>query len=243
LLLSIPSALASADQRSSTVKIGSYVIPGILKEDGTGLFNRLNNAILAEMNRDVELNISSLNRARIGITNGTFDVYFPELWENLPGDKNEYVVSNPIFYKRIVLFTLKDSGLDDLSDFTGKLLGAVKGFSYGTDIISNPALNLVFQDDDMVNIKLLLNKRISGVLGGFPGTVIAVKKNKGSGNIHYDLNKPVAVLESFYVCKNNADGIKLCNAINKAIDSLLQKGILELNAVTGLSRFNSVPGK
>ena len=234
----MPIVWASIDDTKEPIKIGSYLMPGLLKADGTGIFNKLNNAIFMEMSKDAELTLTSLNRTRKGIKDGTFDVYFPELWENLPGEKHQYVVSRPIFYKRIILFTLEGSGLLELSDFENELLGVVQGFSYGREIKSNPRLHFTSQEDDIVNIKLLLNKRIGGVLGGYPGTVIAVKKNDAANKIHYNLDKPVAVLESFYVCKNDADGIKLCNGINKAVESLLRKGILELNDDTGFSRFN-----
>jgi polar amino acid transport system substrate-binding protein len=232
------SALASVSDNIEPVKIGSYLTPGLIKTDGTGIFNKLNKAIFEEMSKESELTITSLNRARIGIKKGTLDGYFPELWENLPEEKEHYVVSNPIFYKRVILFTLKDSGLVKLSDFNNELIGVVRGFSYGNQIKSNPLLNLSFQENDSVNIRLLLNKRVSGVLGGFPGTVLAIKKNKYTDKIHYDLNEPVAVLESFYVCKNDSEGVKLCNSINKAIRSLLKKGVLELNKTTGFSQLN-----
>ena len=104
-------------------------------------------------------------------------------------------------------------------------------------------MNLIFQENDNINIKLLLNKRVSAVLGGYPGTVKAVKENNGANKIHYDLNKPVAILESFYVCNNDSDGVKLCKSIDKAIQSLLEKGILELNEDTGFSRLNPVDYK
>ena len=58
-------------------------------------------------------------------------------------------------------------------------------------------MNLIFQDNDMINIKLLLNKRVAGVLGAYPGTVIAVKENDIDNKVYYDLDKPVAILESF----------------------------------------------
>jgi len=234
----IPLALASVNDAKDPVKIGSFITPKLIEEDGTGIFNKLNNALFMAMNRNVELSLSSVNRVRRDLKNGQLDGYFPELWENLPGEKSQYVVSRPIFYKRVILFTLKRSGLTKLSDFKNKLLGVVEGFSYGKEIKTNPYLTLSFQKDDITNINLLLNGRFSGVLGGFPGTVMAVKASNRTSEIHYDLDKPVAILESFYVCKNNPDGVKLCNAINKAIESLLQKGILELNDETGFSRFN-----
>jgi polar amino acid transport system substrate-binding protein len=238
-LIFIPISLASVGDIKKPIKIGSYLTPGIIKEDGTGIFNKLNKAIFMEMNANAELTLSSLNRVRQSVKNGTLDVYFPELWENIPGEKHQYVVSRPIFYKRIILFTLKRSGLTELAYFENELIAGVQGFSYGKEIIANPYLNLIFQENDTTNIKLLLNERVGAVLGGYPGTVIAVKEIDVANEIHYDLDKPVAILESFYVCNNDYDGVKLCNSINKAIESLLRKGMLELNAETGFSRFNS----
>lgn len=236
----IQTTLASVDDINKPIKVGSYLTPGLIKEDGTGLFNKLNDAIFKEINKNYELTFSSINRARIGVKDGKLDAYFPELWEHLPGEKSQYVVSIPIFYKRIILFSLKDSGLTELSYFESDLLGAVEGYAYGTAIKSNPYLNLIYQKNDNININLLLNKRIGGVLGGYPGTVLAVKHNKEANKIYYDLDKPVAVLESFYVCNNNEDGVKLCDSISKAVKSLLAKGRLELNAETGFSKFNTM---
>jgi polar amino acid transport system substrate-binding protein len=237
-LIFIPTTLASIFESKAPIKIGSYLTPGLIKEDETGMFNQLNNAIFLEINKNTEITLSSLNRARRGIKNGTLDGYFPELWENLSGKREQYIVSRPFFYKRIILFTLKGSGLTELSEFEGKPLGAVQDFSYGKQIKTNPSLTLSFQKSDIVNIKLLLNNRVAGVLGGYPGTVNAVLKSNKANKIHYDLDKPVAILESFYVCRNDSDGIKLCGLISKAIQSLLKKGVLELNEETGYSRFN-----
>ena len=228
-----PFAYASKEP----IKIGSYLSPHLIKADGTGLFNKLNHAVLMEMNKNFELTLTSMNRARMGVKMGSLDTYFPELWENMPTEGEDYVVSRPIFYKQILLFTLKSSGLNQLSDFEDKALGVVRGFSYGREIISHPKLNLTYQDNDMINIRLLLNKRIDGVLGGFPGTVKAVKSTRLAHEVNYDVNKPIAILASFYVCKNDPAGVELCNNIDKAIESLLDKGILELNDVTGYSRF------
>lgn len=229
---------ASNETPKSNVLIGSYLTPGLITETGNGLFNKLNKVILSETGLSAKLRLSSIKRARQGLEKGKLDAYFPELWENLPGDKANYVVSDPIFYKRVLLFTLKSSGITQLSELENKLLGVVEGFSYGQEIRNNPALNFIQQDNDITNIKLLLNGRIDGVLGGFPGTVLAVNQHNGHRQVHYDLASPVAVLESFYVCHNSAQGRALCGAINKAIRSLKNKGILELNPNNGFSRLN-----
>ena len=47
----IPITLASVGDIKDPVKIGSYLTPGLIKEDGTGIFNKLNNAIFMEMGK------------------------------------------------------------------------------------------------------------------------------------------------------------------------------------------------
>ena len=61
-----------------------------------------------------------MNRARMGVKKGSLDTYFTELWENMPMEDEEDVVYRPIFYKRLLLFTLKSSGLNQLSAFDEK---------------------------------------------------------------------------------------------------------------------------
>jgi len=236
----LSSSFVFATETKHPLQIGSYLTPGLITEDGSGMFNHLNNAIVSEMNETANLSLSSLKRVRKGVLEGEFDAYFPEMWENLPGQKNQYVVSDPIFYKRVILFTLKNSGFTNISDFRNELLGLVEGFSYGNEIKLNPRLNLIYQQDDITNIHLLLNNRIAGVLGGHPGTTKAVNAHNAANNIHFDLDKPVAILESFYVCKNDLGGVNLCKAISKAIQSLLKKGVLVLNRANGYSRFNPI---
>lgn len=237
LTFTLSNVHASTNEINTIIKIGSYYTPGLIEENGSGLFNQLNRAIFQELNQEMKLSLSSIKRARLGITTNQLDAYFPELWENLPGSRKNYIISDPIFYKRIILFSLKNANIHTLADLHGGLIGAVKGFSYGEAIKSNNQLNLSYQDNDFTNIKLLLNNRINAVIGGYPSTVMAVKSHDKHHIIHYDLNKPVAVLESFYVCKNDPAGVKLCNAINNALNSLKNKGILTLNAQTGFSQF------
>jgi polar amino acid transport system substrate-binding protein len=230
---------SNALKENQVVNIGSYLTPGLIKSDSTGLFDLLNSAIFNEIGRDVNLSLSSINRVRRATHIGKLDGYFPELWETLPNEPYHYTVSQPIFYKRIILFTLKSDSITELSHLKTEPIGVVRGYSYGKELTLNSGLNLSYQDNDMVNIKLLLNRRISAVLGGFPGTVLAVKKSGKENKIHYDLNQPVAVLESFYVCKNDQDGIALCQDIDRAINTLIAKGVLELNSNTGHSRFHA----
>ncbi|MGJ8681028.1 hypothetical protein [Paraglaciecola sp.] len=218
------------------VVIGAYPTPGLIQEDGNGLFNKLNRLIFTQIDQPIELSIKPLKRIKKEFNDGEVSAYFPELWEKLPGEKTDYVVSDPIFYKKVILFTRKSSDYHQLADLKDKTLGLVSGFSYSKDIINDPRFTLSYQRDDETNIRLLANNRIEGVLGGFPATVLAIQKSQYKHLIQYDVKKPVAILESFYVCPNNQAGKQLCANISKGLKKLQASGILTLNSKTGYSK-------
>ena len=238
LLISLPSFYSFAFTEDESVAVGSYLVPGMVQVDGNGMFDKLNALVFSKIDTSYTLVTEPIHRIRKSLKDGHVDTYFPELWENLPGEKSDYVISSPIFYKKIILFTLNNSGIYSLKDLESLLVGAVSGFSYGTDIIENPNLNILYQRDDSINIRLLANGRLDGVLGGFPGTVIAVNNSEYKHRIQYDLTKPVAVLESFYVCPNTPAGRVLCDKISRGIEALQADGILLLDHTTGSSKFN-----
>jgi len=78
-LVFIPINFASAEGINEPIKIGGYVMPGLLKEDGTGLFNQLNKAIFKEVSKSTKLTLASLNRTRKGIKNGGFRCLFSRI--------------------------------------------------------------------------------------------------------------------------------------------------------------------
>lgn len=237
-IVSLLLAISFNSQANDQVTIGSNPTPGLIQTDGNGLFNKLNRHIFAQINQPMNLSIKPIRRTKREHSEGLVDAYFPELWEKLSDNKADYVVSDPIFYKKIILFTRKDSQYQNLDDLKNKAIGAVDGFSYGKKIINDAALDIHFQRDDQINIRLLSNKRLEAVLGGFPGTVLAVNQSKYKHLIQYDIKKPVAVLESFYVCQNNQKGKQLCSKISEGIQKLKELGILTLDPTTGYSKFD-----
>jgi hypothetical protein len=64
----IPISFSAIEESKKTITVGSYFIPGIINEDATGMFTELNKAIFKEMNKNSNLTLSSINRARKRIT-------------------------------------------------------------------------------------------------------------------------------------------------------------------------------
>lgn len=158
--------------------------------------------------------------------------------ENIPHPRTNYVTSESFWYKKIVLYTRKDSDFKSIQDLYDKPLAAVRGYSYGEYIINNPNLKIQFNHNDDLNLRMLLSGRIDGIIGDDSSTLNAVQSNSQGHLVRYNLDNPIAVLDVFYVCHNSLQGKQLCDDISKVIKQLKQEKIIELNPATGSSQIN-----
>lgn len=168
----------------------------------------------------------------------TLNTYFPELWENVPNPKSAYLVSDSFWYKKVILYTLKGSDIKNLEDLFGKHVGAVRGYSYGEELLNEKRINIQYHHNDDLNLKMLLSGRIDAIIGDNKSTLTAVNNNPNARNVEYDLDKPITVLDVFYVCHNTKKGIKLCDNISKIIRQLKNEKIIQLDRLTGNSKIN-----
>jgi len=216
---------------ANSTSIGSYYIPGLVIDKDNGLFIKIHLEIMRRSGIDAELIIQPTKRTQKAFMYDKIDAYFPELFENLP--KEELIVSKSFWLKKIILFSLIDSKIRDLSDLQGKIVGAVRGYSYGEKIVNNPNFSLSYAKDDNANIKRLMAGYIDAVIGDDGSTVTAIEDSQYTNLIHYEEDKPVQVLEVFYVCQNRPSGRALCESINQALTDMKEEGIIKLNRTTG----------
>ena len=85
---------------------------------------------------------------------------------------------------------------------------------------------------------MLLNGRIDGILGDNKSTIAAINKSEFKDKFIYDLNKPINILDVFYVCQNSIIGKQTCSEISQAIKQLKSEKIILLNPKTGQSQIN-----
>jgi len=224
LLVFIPIA-------ANSTSIGSYYVPGLVMDESNGLFVKIHLEVMRRSGIDAELIIQPTKRTQRAFMYGKIDAYFPELAENIP--QKELIISKPFWLKKIILFSLVNSGIRDLSDLKGKIVGAVKGYSYGEKIINNPNISLSYAKDDNANIERLMRGYIDAVIGDDASTITVVENSQYTNLIHYDQNKPIHVLEVFYVCQKTPSGRELCELINQALIDMKDEGIIKLNRTTG----------
>ncbi|MGF1694364.1 transporter substrate-binding domain-containing protein [Vibrio lamellibrachiae] len=215
--------------------VGSYYIPGLVMEDGSGLFLDLHEEIVLRAELEVETKIHSTKRIQKLFKNDVLLAYFPELWENVPKNREDVIVSDPIWLKRIVLYSLEDTMNMAVSDLEYMSVGAVEGYSYGEEIVGNEAIKIEYADNDDINVDKLLKGRIDVIIGDDTSTMNAIKAHPRGHLIKYNVNHPISVLDVFYVCQNTSRGLALCSGISSAIQSVMQDAILRLDEQTGES--------
>ncbi len=233
IISSLPNTgnASTADEK----RIGSYYIPGLVINKTEGLFIRLHNKIITKTMLQLELIIEPTNRIQQSFKSNQLIGYFPELWQHVPKDKSKVVVSDNIWLKSVIVFTKKGRLITKLSDLEGLTIGAVRGYSYG-EVENNKDITIQYVNREEQNVEKLLSGRIDAIIGDNSSTLSAVKNSKHTQDIVYDLQKPIDILEVFYVFQNTSEGIFIRDKVNIAIRALKQQGIIKLNAKTGESQ-------
>jgi len=221
--------------QSSAIEMASYYIPGLVIDQDKGLFVKLHREIFKRLQQPADFKLLPARRVQLSFQRGELDSYFPELWENVAQPKSDYVVSDSFWYKKVILYARKDSDIRELSDVYHKTAGAVRGYSYGDDIIHDERFTILYNHNDDMNVKMLLKGRIDAIFGDNASTLNAVKNNIEGDLIYYDLNKPIAVLDVFYICHNNPEGVALCAAISDVIQQLKKEDVIVLDRTSGES--------
>ncbi|AQS40333.1 periplasmic component of amino acid ABC-type transporter/signal transduction system [Shewanella psychrophila] len=228
--------LAFYSTTAFSTTIGSYYIPNLVIDQQQGLFIKMHNEVLRRLSLDTNLIIQPTKRTQRDFKQHKLDAYFPELLENLP--KSDFIISDPFYLKKIVLFTKIGSDIKTINDLAGKIVGAVAGYSYGEHITKNQSINLDYAKNDDVNIARLMRGYIDAIIGDNTSTVAAIENSKHAELIHYDLDKPINVLAVFYVCHDSISGRTLCSSINDALEQMKLEGIIALDYASGNAKID-----
>lgn len=205
-------------------------------DEENGLFIRLHHEVMRRANIDAQLDIQPAKRIQKSFKYGKIEAYFPELTENT--SKQDIITTQAFFLKKISVFTLKSSDIKTLADLNHKTVGAVRGYSYGEEITNNPNFTLSYVDNDEANIQRLIRGYIDAIIGDAVSTLAAIKNSRYEQQIFYAHDRPIHVLDAFYVCQNSPSGKALCESIDKALTDMKNEGIIELNRTTGLTKLN-----
>lgn len=119
---------------------------------------------LARMDIKAEFIITDFEDVLNGIDEGSFDGS-AALWES-EQRRNKYHFSEPYLQNRLILVGRKgtDVSAESVSQLTGKRLGLVKNYAYGSEIASSRVFVPVFGSSDKENLERLLKNEIDYML-------------------------------------------------------------------------------
>lgn len=236
LLITISSPIIAQTTNNASNTIGSYYIPGLVINKKEGLLIKLHNEIINRAKLSLNFIIEPTQRIQQSFKSNQLIGYFPELWQHIPKDKSEIIVSDNIWLKSIIIFTLKkERKITQLSALKGLTIGAVRGYSYG-QIQKNKSIDIQYVSSELQNIKKLMSGRIDAIIGDNVSTVSAIINSGYTQEIFYNLKQPIDILEGFYIFQNTDKGHEVRDKINVVIKSLKKEGLLKLNTKTGKSQ-------
>jgi len=210
--------------KAEKIPLSSYYIPGLVDSPETGVMIDMLRKIESFSGIDFDVSLMPTQRVQQSFSHQKISAYFPELEEFRPPNSCR---TRAFMQKPIIAITRIDNQLvTDLSQLNGRKVGAVSGYSYGSNITKNPNFTIVRVNNDEANIKKLLSGRIDAIVGDTHSTVNALKSANLLDKVRLDLKYQINVLDVFFIFKTDKQGLKHCKKVSQAIEQLRADGDL-----------------
>ncbi len=225
LLVLLLCFIAPVWAKQDPVEVVSYYIPGLVNQDKTGSLVDMLNKVNEYTGVEFDLTLMPTRRVQKAFSQGQLFGYFPELEENRVSDSCR---TANIMQKKIIVITRNDSEkITEVSQLEGLRVGAVAGYSYGNEIVKNEKIKIEYVKNDDINVKKLLAGRLDVIVGDAHSTVNAIKQNDKKGELRYNPDEPISLLDVFFLFQNNDKGQQMCSQISTALERLRSEGALK----------------
>ena len=212
------------------IKLGAYVIPGVLEANKSGDYDK----ILQKVGEagGVPVNYAVLPAARLEdeFKAGSLDCIFPldaRFW-----DGSEKLNTEPVNIAKIYIFSKAGEGpYTSLDALKGKTVGIRNGISYGPKTKTN-AVKLEAVSDDDKNVQKLNAGRIAAFLSFVPDMWFWAKEKKQALPNH-DPKQPFDTHKDAFLCRDNKATQDFVKGFNAGVVKLRASG--ELKALLGES--------
>ena len=210
------------------VKLGAYVIPGVLEVNKSGDYDK----ILTKVGEagGVAVNYSVLPAARLEdeFKAGNLDCIFPldaRFW-----DGKEKLNSEPVNVAKIYIFSKAGDGpYTNLDALKGKTVGVRNGISYGPKT-NTTAVKFDAVSDDDKNVQKLNAGRIAAFLSFVPDMWFWSKEKK-MALPNYDPKQPLDTHKDAFLCRDSKSTQDFVKQFNAGVVKLRGSG--ELKALLG----------
>lgn len=180
-------------------------------------------------------NITNFENVILGIDNSIYNGS-TALWKN-PNREKTLLFSEPYLQNQLVLVCLKGGNIDieSVSELTDKKIGVIEGYSYDEDLLKATHLELVFSENDQMNLKKLVLKKIDYLL--VDDLLIQYLLKYQLNEVHKYLtisDKPFQIKTlHFALHKNTPNAEEIISKFNEEIKSMLKDGTY--NKIIGLN--------
>lgn len=213
-LLIATSARAHDDRQI----MGAYLMPHYIESAEQGLLIDYYKQLLAYLNWQPKLEINPVRRVQRRFEWGELIGYFPELEQFRPEGACR---TTTVATKHVYAHTLRSRPMiSDASQLHGLNVGAINGYSYGSELTENPAINIEYINNSTLGLRMLQAGRIDVLLEENRGIYVVAKEMGMVDKLHHDHNSPVSSLEAFFVFQSTPEGLRLCHRFSKAIEAI-----------------------
>ncbi|MCP4264532.1 MAG: amino acid ABC transporter substrate-binding protein [Candidatus Brocadiaceae bacterium] len=214
LILAAPIALNA----SAEMNLVGYDIPTLTQVDGQGAYDKIINQVKSVSGKNWNYTVMPPARADNAFSSGSADCIGPL-------DKDFYtggdVIQTDYFnIAKIYIYTAEGStALTSAEQLKGKNVGARKGMPYGPDFDS-AGLKVSYVSSIDKNLKKLKAGRLDAFVAYVPDAWFV----PGVQALSHDENKPLAVHEDAFTCKNTTAAQAFVKEFNAALAELKSSG-------------------
>lgn len=191
-------------------------IPAYVQNNEKGQFLNLTRDLLKDSDFTPVFEVLPPKRARLTFKNGHWDGFFP----HLPVDKLNTLVSEPFYYKKDFIFSMK--AIDRVPQ-KGRIC-LTNGYPYDFDKIPK-GLTQVNAHSDEACLKMMTLGRVDYFLCELQTGLISTR-SLGLKNFHI-YQKAISALPVSFTFQNNEKGRKALEQINSALGEMRSNGKLK----------------
>jgi ABC-type amino acid transport substrate-binding protein len=231
------SLLFSTASFSQEVKMLSFKIPEYVTSSTEGTFIRLTKDISQKIRRSINIELYPPKRTVLNFNLQKADGYFPAL-DVL--NKGKVLKSEPFYYKRDYLFSLKkiEQGILKKSKEAKKLkICITRGYPYNLEKVEVPYELLETTSDERC-FEVLKKKRADYFLGELHTGIKAA--NNSSLEKYHIYPEAISSLPVYYAFQDNERGLELRNKFSKEIQKMKADGQLSKYFKSSMDRINKV---
>ncbi|MBS1969732.1 MAG: transporter substrate-binding domain-containing protein [Bdellovibrionales bacterium] len=221
LLLTLTTGVAKAEE---ILKLTAQPIPFFIESEERGTFIDLTKEIATKLGVKVSVEVYPNVRAIDIFRKGRSLAFLPGSHPKL--DKHDYFETEPIFYKKIFIYSKSPESFSSLKDLAHKRIGVTMGYTYPPDLAKVTGVEIQEAANDEGNLRKLHAGRIDAFLGEEVSVNDGIE-SLGFKEIGYKKEKFLTKEPIFYAFQKSPEGERWFQKFNETIRLMKKAGTLD----------------